>query len=79
MTPPATASDAVLNQTLQHLTERYAAIAQEVLGDNLTSVVLFGSVAQGQARPGQSRTLTCWSSAGSCQLGLSGDRRRWTR
>jgi len=51
MTPPATASDAVLNQTLQRLTERYAAIAQEVLGDNLTSVVLFGSVAQGRARP----------------------------
>jgi predicted nucleotidyltransferase len=52
MTPPVTASDPTLNQTLQRLAEQYAAIAQEVLGDNLTSVVLFGSVARGQARPG---------------------------
>jgi len=51
MTLPVTASDPTLNQTLQHLAERYAAIAQEVLGDNLTSVVLFGSVARDQARP----------------------------
>jgi len=41
-----------LNQTLQHLAEQYAATAQEVLGDNLASVVLFGSVARGEARPG---------------------------
>lgn len=51
MTPSATASDPALNQTLRRLAERYAAIAQEVLGDNLTAVVLFGSVAQGQAGP----------------------------
>lgn len=40
-----------LNRALRHLAERYAAAAQVVLGDNLTSVVLFGSVARGQAGP----------------------------
>jgi len=30
---------------------RYALLTEEALGDNLTSVVLFGSVARGQARP----------------------------
>lgn len=40
-----------LRQTLHHLAERYASIAQEMLGENLTSVVLFGSVARGEARP----------------------------
>lgn len=41
-----------LNEALYHLAERYAAEARTVLGNNLTSVVLFGSVARGQARPG---------------------------
>jgi len=39
------------SRTLRLLAERYARMAQEVLGDNLTAVVLFGSVARGQARP----------------------------
>jgi predicted nucleotidyltransferase len=38
-----------LNQALRHLAEQYAATAQAVLGGNLTSVVLFGSVARGEA------------------------------
>ena len=42
-------SDSELNQTLLCLAQRYATIAQEILGDNLTSVVLFGSVARGEA------------------------------
>jgi len=46
----AAGSDSALNQTLRHLAQRYATIAQEILGDNLISVVLFGSVARGQAR-----------------------------
>jgi len=41
----------LLNQALWRLAERYAAVAQVILGDNLTSVVLFGSVARGQAGP----------------------------
>ncbi len=51
MTMPTIENTATLNQTLRHLAERYAATAQEVLGENLTSVVLFGSVARGEARP----------------------------
>ena len=39
-----------LSRTLQHQAERYAQVAQEVLGDNLISVVLFGSVARGEAQ-----------------------------
>lgn len=39
-----------LNQALRRLAEQYAATAQVVLGDNLTSVVLFGSVARGAGR-----------------------------
>jgi predicted nucleotidyltransferase len=46
----ATKDSTALNQTLRHLAQRYAAIAQEVLGDNLTSIVLVGSVARGEAR-----------------------------
>ncbi|OGG55607.1 MAG: hypothetical protein A3F84_29310 [Candidatus Handelsmanbacteria bacterium RIFCSPLOWO2_12_FULL_64_10] len=38
-------------ETLRRLADRYAGVAQEVLGDNLTSVVLFGSVARGEAGP----------------------------
>lgn len=36
---------------LRRLAEQYAALARQVLGENLTSVVLFGSVARGQVRP----------------------------
>ena len=43
---------AVLNQTLRHLAEQYAVAARQVLGDRLTSIVLFGSVARGQAASG---------------------------
>ncbi|MDW8105454.1 MAG: nucleotidyltransferase domain-containing protein [Armatimonadota bacterium] len=38
-----------LNQRLLALARQYAQVAQEVLGDNLTSVVLYGSVARGEA------------------------------
>lgn len=38
-----------LSTRLWKLAERYAQVAQEVLGENLTSVVLFGSVARGEA------------------------------
>ncbi|MEW6049226.1 MAG: nucleotidyltransferase domain-containing protein, partial [Bacillota bacterium] len=41
-----------LNRDLRRLAEAYALAAREVLGDNLTSVVLFGSVARGEAGPG---------------------------
>lgn len=41
-----------LNEQLRRLAEDYALVAREVLGDNLTSVVLFGSVARGEAGPG---------------------------
>ena len=37
--------------TLRGLADRYAGIAREILGENLTSVVLFGSVARGGAGP----------------------------
>jgi len=43
---------AALNQTLRLMAGQYAIAAQQVLGDRLTSVVLFGSVARGQAEPG---------------------------
>lgn len=43
---------AALNQTLRHLAEQYATTAQQVLGDRLTSIVLFGSAARGQVEPG---------------------------
>lgn len=39
------------SKRLRHLAERYAQVAQDVLGDDLVSVVLFGSVARGEARP----------------------------
>jgi len=38
-----------LNTKLLALAEEYARLAQEVLGENLVSVVLFGSVARGEA------------------------------
>ncbi|MDW8396514.1 MAG: nucleotidyltransferase domain-containing protein [Anaerolineae bacterium] len=41
----------VLNTELRALAERYAQCAQALRGDELTSVVLFGSVARGEARP----------------------------
>jgi predicted nucleotidyltransferase len=45
-------AEVTLNQILYRLAERYAAAAQSILGDNLVSVVLFGSVARGEAGPG---------------------------
>ena len=39
------------NQRLRDLAERYADCARRSLGQNLTSVVLFGSVARGEATP----------------------------
>lgn len=41
-----------INQLLLSLAKQYAQVAQQVLGDNLTSVVLYGSVARGEAAPG---------------------------
>ncbi|MEN3010618.1 MAG: nucleotidyltransferase domain-containing protein [Candidatus Bipolaricaulaceae bacterium] len=38
-----------LNARLRALAEKYAQVARETLGENLTSVVLFGSVARGEA------------------------------
>ena len=40
-----------LNATLRELAGRYAEIAKEVLGENLLSLALFGSVARGEAGP----------------------------
>ncbi len=40
-----------LNERLRWLARQYARVASEVLGENLTSVYLFGSVARGQAGP----------------------------
>jgi len=40
-----------LNVCLRRLAEQYARVASEVLGENLTSVYLFGSVARGEAGP----------------------------
>ncbi|MFN3742681.1 MAG: nucleotidyltransferase domain-containing protein [Anaerolineales bacterium] len=42
--------DASLNALLRDLAQRYAAVAQDTLGENLTSVILFGSVARSEAR-----------------------------
>jgi len=49
MQETVTLTTTLLNQTLRRLAEQYATVAQAVLGDNLTSVVLFGSVARGEA------------------------------
>ncbi|MFN4181000.1 MAG: nucleotidyltransferase domain-containing protein [Armatimonadota bacterium] len=38
-----------ISEKLRQLAERYAEVAREVLGDNLVSVALFGSVARGEA------------------------------
>ena len=40
-----------LNQKLQELASEYSKILQEILGKQLISVVLFGSVARGEAGP----------------------------
>ncbi len=40
------------SRMLRHLAERYAQVAQDLLGENLLSVILFGSVARGEAGPG---------------------------
>jgi uncharacterized protein len=45
-------SSAELNACLHDLAKRYAAKAEEALGDRIVSVALFGSVARGQAGPG---------------------------
>ncbi len=42
---------ASVNRSLQAAAERYAELLRRTLGDNLVSVVLFGSVARGEARP----------------------------
>ena len=39
-----------LNTKLLALAEEYARLAQEILGENLVSVVLFGSVARGEEK-----------------------------
>lgn len=44
--PPAEMSTADLN----HAAERYALLLRELLGENLVSIVLYGSVARGEAR-----------------------------
>ncbi|HOT06808.1 MAG TPA: nucleotidyltransferase domain-containing protein [Methanotrichaceae archaeon] len=44
-------SRSALNALLLNLAHRYAAAAQEKLGDNLVSIALYGSVARGQATP----------------------------
>lgn len=44
-------SSSALNSLLLALAHRYAAAAQESLGDNLVSIALYGSVARGQATP----------------------------
>lgn len=41
-----------VNQVLRSLAQRYAEVARQVLGENLTSVVLYGSVARGEATCG---------------------------
>jgi predicted nucleotidyltransferase len=45
-------SSAELNAGLHDLAKRYAAKARDVLGDQIVSIALFGSVARGQAGPG---------------------------
>lgn len=40
-----------LSQTLRGLAVRYAEVARDILGENLTSVILFGSVARGEPDP----------------------------
>jgi predicted nucleotidyltransferase len=49
MTTLKVESAATLNQAFRHLAGEYATAAQAILGDNLTSVVLFGSVTRGEA------------------------------
>ncbi|MFN3742677.1 MAG: hypothetical protein ACK4VW_08415 [Anaerolineales bacterium] len=49
--------DASLNALLRDLAQRYAAVAQDTLGENLTSVILFGSVARSEARAEYERLL----------------------
>lgn len=44
-------SKANLNVTLHGLAKRYAELAQQILGDHLVSMALYGSVARGQAGP----------------------------
>ena len=44
-------SRSALNALLLILAHRYATAAQEILGDNLISIALYGSVARGQATP----------------------------
>lgn len=48
---PGLSGRETLNATLRRLATRYTEAAQEILGDNLVSIVLFGSVARGEAGP----------------------------
>jgi predicted nucleotidyltransferase len=48
VTPPTPAQ---VNQALQAAASRYADLVQRALGQNLISVILFGSVARGEAGP----------------------------
>ncbi|MFQ5520218.1 MAG: nucleotidyltransferase domain-containing protein, partial [Candidatus Methylomirabilia bacterium] len=41
---------AEINQALEAAAARYAGMLQAALGENLVSIVLFGSVARGEAR-----------------------------
>lgn len=42
-------STSAVTSAVREAAERYAALLREVLGDNLVSVILFGSVARGEA------------------------------
>lgn len=48
LAPSSTETESGLPERLLVLARHYAIAAQQLLGDNLTSVVLFGSVARGQ-------------------------------
>jgi predicted nucleotidyltransferase len=40
-----------LNDTLNQLASHYAQVAEQILGEQLTSIALYGSVARGQSSP----------------------------
>lgn len=51
MTPVRDSADPAIAQTLFHLATEFSVRLQETLGKDLVSVVLFGSVARGEAIP----------------------------
>jgi uncharacterized protein len=51
MRRPSPPDAAEVNRTLATTADRYAALVGAELGDNLVSIVLFGSVARGEATP----------------------------